>query len=204
MFPNKLPLLRLLLVSAMLSGCTVVPEKVVTEPATWAAEQQLRRQIDNWEIRGRLGVQMTHNGGSMDIVWQQAEQDYSIHLIAPLGAGSYHIQGDEDSAEVRFPDGHKQRIDDVEKIFSSALDIELPASAVKDWVRGVPASTMPIDDIQWNSRGQLHTLKQAGWNIEMNKYTGSKMLMPHQLYLSRDGDDDLDIRLVLRQWLIDN
>ena len=192
------------LTSLLLASCAAIQEQVKTEPAGWTAEQQKRQQIKNWEIRGRLGVQTEKTGGSMDLIWKQAAQDYSIHLIAPLGAGNYHIQGDDTSAEIRFPDGQKEIVYDIEDIFSTALEIDLPVKAVKDWIRGLPARSMPVDDIRWNGQGLLHTIKQNGWNVELKKYTGSTLLLPHVIYLSRDDNVDLDIRLVLRQWMVDN
>ena len=192
------------LTSLLLASCAAIQEQVKTEPAGWAAEQQKRQQIKNWEIRGRLGVQTEKTGGSMDLIWKQAAQDYSIHLIAPLGAGNYHIQGNDTFAEIRFPDGQKEIVYDIEDIFSTALEIDLPVKAVKDWIRGLPAGSMPVDDIRWNGQGLLHTIKQNGWNVELKKYTGSTLLLPHVIYLSRDDNVDLDIRLVLRQWMVDN
>ena len=38
----------------------------------------------------------------------------------------------------------------------------------------------------------------------MKKYMGNGILLPHVIYLSRDDNVELDIRLVLRQWLVDN
>jgi len=192
------------LTSLLLASCAAIQEQVKTEPAGWAAEQQKRQQIKNWEIRGRLGVQTEKTGGSMDLIWKQVAQDYSIHLIAPLGAGNYHIQGNDTFAEIRFPDGQKEIVYDIEDIFSTALEIDLPVKAVKDWIRGLPARSIPVDDIRWNNQGLLHTIKQNGWNVELKKYTGSSLLLPHVIYLSRDDNVDLDIRLVLRQWMVDN
>jgi len=190
--------------SLLLVSCVAIQEQITTEPSGWVAEQQKRQQIKNWEIRGRLGVHTENNGGSLDIIWKQVAQDYSIHLIAPFGAGNYHIQGDETFAEIRFPDGRKKIVYDVDDIFSAALEINLPVKAVKDWIRGLPARSMPVEKIRWNSQGLLHTIKQSGWNVELKKYTGSSILLPHAVYLSRDDNDELDIRLVLRQWMVDN
>ncbi|NOQ90053.1 MAG: hypothetical protein GQ549_03815, partial [Gammaproteobacteria bacterium] len=89
----------------MLVSCATVKEQITVEPAGWQAEQQKRQQIKSWEIRGRLGIQTENNGGSMDLIWKQSEQDFSIRLIAPLGAGNYLIQGNSNNAEIRFPDG---------------------------------------------------------------------------------------------------
>ena len=195
--------------SLMLVSCATVKEQVIekeqviTEPAGWVAEQHKRQQIENWEIRGRLGVQTESNGGSLDIIWKQSDKDFSIRLIAPLGAGSYLIQGDSYFAEVHFPDGHKEIISSIDDVFSSALEIDLPANAVKDWIRGIPAKSLSIENISWNDQGLLDKIKQSGWNVEMKKYTGNKILLPHVIYLSRDDNAELDVRLVLRQWLID-
>jgi outer membrane lipoprotein LolB len=201
-----------LIVSFMAVSCTSIQQQPVDEeplkqvsdvPDGWQEQQSLRRQIENWEIRGRIGVQTKTNGGSMDIIWKQAQQSYSIRLIAPLGAGSYHVQGEQGFAEVRHPDGRKEIIDNVDKVFASTLNVELPTSAIKDWIRGLPAASLTQEKISWNVHGLPDKLKQSGWNVHLTKYTGKDLLLPHAIYLSRDDDTDLDIRLVLRQWLVD-
>ena len=192
------------LLCLIIASCATVKEQITTEPAGWVAEQQIRQQIKAWEIRGRLGVQTESTGGTLDIIWKQSDEDYSIRLIAPLGAGTYLVQGDSSFAEIRFPDGEKKTVNNVNDVFTSTLEVDLPANALKDWVRGLPAKTLSVDDINWNEQGLLNNIKQSGWNIEMKKYAGKKILLPHAIYLSRDDNAELDIRLLLRQWLIDN
>ena len=192
------------LTSLMLASCATVGQRVITEPAGWAADQEKRQQIKIWEIRGRLGVQTENNGGTMDIIWKQSDEEFSIRLIAPLGAGTYLIQGDEDLAEIRFPDGEKKTVSNIDDVFASALNIDLPASAVRDWIRGLPAKSLSVETISWNEQGLLGRIKQSGWNVEMKKYTGNEILLPHVIYLNRDDNAALDVRLVLRQWLVDN
>ncbi len=191
-----------------LASCAVIEEKVTVEPtiepASWAAQQRQRQQISTWEIRGRLGVQTQTTGGSFDLIWKQSGQDYSIRLILPLGAGGYLIQGNDYFADIRFPDGDKAVVNNIDDIFSSALGVNLPVSAVKDWVRGLPARSLPVESIRWNEHELLHTVKQSGWNVEMTNYMGNGLLLPHTIYLGRDDDAELDIRLVFRQWLVDN
>lgn len=209
-FPFVISLISLALVS-----CALVEERPVEEPAKpmpivkpkpidkWAEEQKKRQAIKIWEIRGRLGVQTETNGGSSDIIWQQSERDYSIRLIAPLGAGSYLIQGNDEYAEIRYPDGRKEVIDNVDDVFLSTLEVDLPITAIRDWLRGLPARSLSVKHISWNAKGLLHKVEQAGWKVELKKYTGTKILFPHAIYLSRDDKPELDIRLLLRQWLID-
>ncbi|MBL4711328.1 MAG: outer membrane lipoprotein LolB [Gammaproteobacteria bacterium] len=173
------------------------------EPAGWVAEKEQRQQIKSWEIRGRLGVQTQFNGGSLDIIWKQTGETFTIRLIAPLGAGTYLIQGDNRYAEIRYPNGKKAIINDIDDVFLTALDVDLPVSAVKDWIRGLPAEVFVTDAISWNEKRLLHRLSQSGWDVEITKYAGEKLQMPHAIYLSRVDDEELDIRLLLRSWLFD-
>lgn len=202
--------LLICLVFVTLVSCATVKQQAATKPevsvveVAWVAEQKKREQIKIWEVRGRLGVQTETNGGSMDIIWKQSGEDFSIRLIAPLGAGSYLIQGDNEVIEIRYPDGNKEIIDNIDDVFASTLEVDLPVTVIKDWIRGLPAHALSVEKISWNKLGLLHKTKQAGWNVEMTKYTGKKTPMPHAIYISRDDNIDLDIRLVLRQWLLDN
>ncbi len=204
MFRNFTSRLAVCLLCLIVASCATVKEQTTIEPAGWVAEQQIRQQIKVWEIRGRLGVQTESNGGTLDIIWKQSDDDYSIRLMAPLGAGTYLVQGDSGFAEIRFPDGEKKIVNNVNDVFTSTLEVDLPVNALKDWIRGLPAKTLSVDDINWNEQGLINKIKQSGWNIEMKKYSGKKILLPHAIYLSRDDNIELDIRLLLRQWLVDN
>ncbi len=204
MFRNFTSRLAVCLLCLIVASCATVKEQTTIEPAGWVAEQQIRQQIKAWEIRGRLGVQTESNGGTLDIIWKQSDDDYSIRLMAPLGAGTYLVQGDSGFAEIRFPNGEKKIVNNVNDVFTSTLEVDLPVNALKDWIRGLPAKTLSVDDINWNEQGLLNKIKQSGWNIEMKKYSGKKILLPHAIYLSRDDNIELDIRLLLRQWLVDN
>jgi outer membrane lipoprotein LolB len=210
----------LLILSLVAAGCSTTvkeePAKTVPTvqqdkpaskdrvPVDWADQEQMRNAIQQWELRGRLGVQTETNGGMMDIIWKQTANEFSIRLIAPLGAGSTLIQGANDYATIRYPDGSKQDIDDVNQVFKQALNVDLPASALKNWVRGLPASGMAIQKRTWNELGLIERLQQSGWKVEMKEYTGTDIQMPHAIYLSHKDKDEIDIRLLLKQWLIDD
>lgn len=182
----------------------VVIKREASEPAGWTVEKQKRSQVSIWEIRGRLGIQTSTNGGTLDIIWKESNEEFSIRLIAPMGAGTHLIQGNDQFAEILFPDGKREIINNIDEVLASVLEIDLPVSAVKDWVRGLPAHSLPIEKISWNRQGLIEKVEQSGWNVEMKKYLGNTILMPHTIFVSRDNNDELDVRLALRQWLIDN
>ena len=188
----------------LLSSCAAIKEKTIIEPENWPAQKQLRQQIEIWEIRGRLGVQTETTGGSVDLIWKQSREDYSIRLIMPLGVGTYLIQGNGKRALIRYPNGRKRMVSNIDQVFSSVLGVSLPVSAIKDWVRGLPAKSLTVENRQWDEQDLLSQIKQSGWSVEMTNYIGYELLLPHAIYLSRDDNPELDIRLVLKQWLADN
>lgn len=205
---------RLLGVSLLLlaSACTQLEVKQEApaavakpvQPAGWQAAKKQRMAIRSWELRGRLGVQTENNSGTLDLTWQQDGDEYVIRLLAPMGQGTYLITGNEYSAILRLPSGKKRIISNPDALFHDSLGVDLPLSALRDWVRGVPAASLPVDEIRWNKKGLLRQINQNGWHVEMSNYLGSKVLLPYKIYLSRDDKPDLSIRLALRQWMIDN
>ncbi|HHO60097.1 MAG TPA: outer membrane lipoprotein LolB [Thiotrichales bacterium] len=173
-------------------------------PASWPATKKQREAINSWELRGRLGVQTAETGGSMDLNWRQDGDEYVIRLLAPMGRGSYLISGNMQSAIIRMPDGKRRVVENTASLFQSVLGVELPVSALRDWVRGVPAASLSLDSISWDEHGLLHVVEQAGWHVEMNNNLGVKVKLPHKIHLTREDQPELDIRLALRQWMIDN
>lgn len=184
------------------SSVEVVPPKPV-EPVNWQTTKQQRGAIKSWELRGRLGIQTEHNGGSLDINWKQDGNDYVIRLLAPMGQGAYRIHGDKYSASIKMPNGKTRYIDKPNEMFNEALGVSLPLDALKDWVRGIPASSLTLDYAKWDDKGLLHVVRQEGWHVEMNNNFGETLPMPYKIYIDREDMPELDIRLVLRQWMID-
>ncbi len=181
----------------------VVPPEPV-QPADWPVSRQQRQAIHSWELRGRLGIQTEHNGGSLDINWKQDNNDYVIRMIAPMGQGMYLISGDMQSARIKLPNGKTRIIENPDAMFESALGVKLPVAALRDWVRGIPASSLAVDFIKWDEQGLLHIVDQDGWHVEMSNNIGDTIALPYKIYINREDNPDLDIRLVLRQWMVDN
>ena len=192
------------LICLTLVSCAMVKEKSSLQPEGWLEQQAQRQQINKWEVRGRLGVQTQNTGGSMDLIWKQSGKDYSIRLILPLGSGSYLVKGNEKYAVIRYPNGQKKSVRNIDNVFSSALGVSLPVNAIRDWIRGLPARTLPVEEMQWDDQGLLNAVQQSGWSVEMTDYSGDVLLLPHEVYLSRIDDEDVDIRLLLKQWKIEN
>jgi outer membrane lipoprotein LolB len=191
-----------LLLPVLLLSCSSLPELTTTEPVDWPDTLEHRQQISSWKIQGKLGVQTEDNGGSLDLFWNQAVENYSIRLIAPMGQGTILIRGHAQGVHVKTADG-EQYAEDADALLASNLGVNMPVKGLRDWLRGVPMKDKTIVRQSWDKNGQLYKLVQDGWNVEMSNYkkVGEHQL-PHDFFLGRDDRPELGIRLLIRRWTI--
>ena len=171
------------------------------QPADWEQRMAQNKQIENWTIKARLGIQSEYEGGSFDVHWQQLLDAYDIRLIAPLGQGAVQISGDNTGVTIRLANGRSEYSDDTEALFASMTGLSLPVAGLQDWLRGMPIEGEAIQHASWNEQGQLYKLEQSGWRIEMNRYKSvGAFELPHAFYLERDDRPELSVRLLVREW----
>ena len=195
--------LILLLLALLVSGSTL-PELTTKVPVGWQNTLEHRQQISSWKIQGKLGVQTEDNGGSLDLFWNQAVENYSIRLIAPMGQGTILIRGDAQGVRIKTADG-EQYAEDADALLASNLGVKMPVKGLRDWLRGVPMKDKTIIKQSWDQKGRLHKLVQDDWNVEMSNYKKvGEYQLPHDFFLGRDDRPELGIRLLIRRWTISN
>ena len=187
---------------SILASCASITEQVLDRPEDWEARLQQHRQIGDWTIRARLGVQSETDGGSFDVFWQQVADAYEIRLIAPMGQGAVLINGDSNGVKISLADGRTEYSNDADELFSSMTGLSLPVNGLQDWLRGMPVQGEEIQYISWNEPGQLYKLEQRGWQVEMGRYKAvAGYELPHAFYLEREDRPELSVRLLVREWL---
>ena len=187
---------------SILASCASITEQVLDRPEDWEARLQQHRQIEDWTIRARLGVQSETDGGSFDVFWQQVADAYEIRLIAPMGQGAVLINGDSNGVKISLADGRTEYSNDADELFSSMTGLSLPVNGLQDWLRGMPVQGEEIQYISWNEPGQLYKLEQRGWQVEMGRYKAvADYELPHAFYLEREDRPELSVRLLVREWL---
>ena len=193
-------LITCLLISALFS-CASISEQVFESPADWELRQQHNQQLTHWEIKARLGVQSETDGGSFDVFWQQRADAYDARLVAPLGQGAVHINGNDDGVNIRLADGSTEYSEHANELFTAMTGLPLPVEGLQDWLRGMPMQGEEIQTISWNEQGQLYKLEQSGWRVEMSRYkTVDGYQLPHAFYLEREDQPELAVRLLVRDW----
>jgi outer membrane lipoprotein LolB len=185
----------------VLASCASISEQIRHQPADWDARLERHNQINHWTIKARLGVQTETEGGSFDVFWQQSADVYDIRLVAPMGQGAVHIEGDRDGVTISLADGQSEYARDAETLFASMTGLSLPVNGLHDWLRGMPIQGEKTDKTRWNENGQLYKFEQRGWRVEMNRYRKvADYELPHAFYLEREDRPDMSVRMLVREW----
>lgn len=196
--------MRLFIITILIStlvACASVSEQVFKSPADWEQRQQHHRQLTHWVIKARLGVQTETDGGSFDVFWQQRADAYDVRLVAPMGQGAVHINGNDDGVTIRLADGSTEYSEHANELFFAMTGLPLPVEGLQDWLRGMPMLAEEIQTISWNEQAQLYKLEQSGWRVEMSRYKSVVGYeLPHAFYLEREDQPDLSVRLLVREW----
>lgn len=207
-----------------LSGCSTVikpdsssapdnlPDDKQQPQSFWNKQQIQLNKIQQWNMSGRLSVQTTDDGGQADFTWQQTNPgDYQIRIQAPLGAGTTWIKSQQGLVEVTSSNGGQASDTDVDRLLSEITGWPLPVSGLYYWVRGLPSSQSDYEIKQWHTNGLPKVLLQDGWRIEFRKHRKlGEQLLPGKIFIKRITqslpgveEQEVDVRLIIRQWGLD-
>ena len=196
-----------LVLLAGLSACT--SNVVRYEPVlnvNWKLQQQQLSELQSWSIKGRISVQTEYEGGQLDYIWQQYNQnDYDIRLQAPMGAGTTLISAREQGVSLKTSSGDELFDTDVDKLIAKLNGWPLPVNGLRYWVKGMPAPGSDYNVSKWNEQGLAEVMLQDGWRIEFKKYNDIKgFVLPGKLFINRQKGEEVDVRLIIRQWQTDS
>ncbi len=175
--------------SLYLAACTTQPSKIDSYNSAVA-------NIEQWHIRGKIGIRSPTKSLSAMLNWQQLTGAYTIRLSGALGSGSLQIIGNDDGVTVRQAGQADQYATNAEQLLQQRFGWSVPIEYFYYWIRGLPAA-LPIDQ-QTRADGQLRLLEQAGWRIEYLRYQQfADFALPSKLRLQHE---DLKVTVVIKQW----
>ncbi|MGH8467952.1 MAG: lipoprotein insertase outer membrane protein LolB [Gammaproteobacteria bacterium] len=186
----------------MLTACAQMPVyHLGGNAAIDQAWQRHRGEIDalrRWSLHGRVAVQTPRDGWQAGLQWRQAGEGFSLRIAAPLGQGTYGLDGDASGVVMRTPDNKSLTARDAETLLSEQLGWTLPVAGLHYWVRGIPDPEAPVSRLQLDPLGRMIDLEQSGWRISVLSYGHSgKLDLPLKLFLH---SDELKVRMVVQSW----
>jgi len=184
----------------LITGCTPFWQTKPGESpdVLWQQRQAQQAELKTWAFKGRTAIIQGREGWNAGIHWEGREQDFHIKLSGPFSQGGVALDGNPQEVTLTLSDGETLTAETPEQLLAEAMGWLLPVSALRDWVRGVPYSAVPVDSQQLDQQGRLTKLEQAGWQIEFLRYMPFESYsMPGKVFMKHD---QLSVRLIVSDW----
>ena len=203
---KQLRLLPAIIVATILSACSQLPQ-IDTDDDDAATAQlpsygpydyratELAKLVQ-WDVEGKLAVYTSNKNNSGNLTWRQRKEYYDLLITGPLGQGHLHIEGSPGLVIATTADEQTQATS-IEALFADHFDWQFPMAELRYWVRGV-ASPETDAELSFNDSGELATIQQAGWQVEISKYQSvSGLPMPAKITIT---GPTIRLKLILKNW----
>jgi len=191
-----------LLLVMLLAGCADMPYFFSApgeiDTVAWDLRQEALNKINTWSIKGRLAVQTGQGGWSATLFWDQKNQSYKMRFVAPLGQGTYQLQGDDDLVSLLTADNKLYQAATPETLLLDNMGWSVPLHGLKYWIKGVPEPGKSTENLLLDDQGRLTDMQQSGWRISISRYSDfNGTQLPGRLYMHNDR---FKLRLVVDDW----
>jgi len=188
---------------ATLAACSSLPSKApIVTPASLSLHQQhlaSLSRIEQFELKGRLGVQADGKGYSASLLWQHNADHDDIRIYSPLGGQLARIQKTADSIRLEDAQGQVSVGKDAESLTQALLGWRLPLSGLADWALGRPVNSA-MASLTWDEAGHTLSLNEADWAIAYQQYQASPTaFLPHKLSLKNAR---VQLKLIVEKWTL--
>ncbi len=188
-----------LLLLALLASCSIAPP--AEDNSNWVRQQNQLRNLNSWQLRGRVNVRYNNESHTPRIQWMQQNVEYQIRLWGTFNAGSTMIVGRPGYVTLE-QNGDVLTANSPEELILRQLGYELPVSYLEYWIKGLPAPESNAD-LSFNELNQLSEIVQDGWTVIYSdpRQYGS-LSLPRRVELTRP-QNDIRLRFVGLNWTLD-
>lgn len=184
-----------------LAGCEILqplPQPTSpTQPVNWVEHVRALTLMNEWHIKGKVGIKQGSEGGSAYLDWIQSDDSFYITLSGPLGQGTTIISGNNSGAKLESSDG-SFIAETPEELLYEHTGWHLPISNLLYWIRGLPEPRVHSETI-FNDNGLISSLTQNGWTLHFDRYrVALGEPLPHKVKIL---SDDLKVTLLVKQWI---
>lgn len=182
------------------AGCAELPTGVdAAADPRWQARDARLRQVHDWRLDARIGVNRERQSWSASLAWVQHAGRYDIDLLGPFGAGRVRVEGDPAGVVLYHGDEAPVAARDPDELLERATGVAVPVGALADWMLGRPQAGVPAR-VEADAAGRTTRLVQAGWTVE---YLGWQPVggleLPTKLRAVRG---DVQVRLAVERWTL--
>lgn len=184
-----------------LQGCALFQTPTAPPPPAgtqvdWISHMRSLTLLQEWQVRGKIGVRTANDAGSAYLDWSQAQDSFYITLSGPLGQGTTIVSGNPTGARLEQSDG-TWIAESPDQLVQDHTGWQIPISNLLFWVKGMPAPGSKAE-LSHNELGVLASLQQDGWNLTFDQYSPQLgTLLPCRI---RAQKDQLKVTLIIKRW----
>jgi outer membrane lipoprotein LolB len=180
--------------AAGLCGCAHVP--VGQDDLSYPERQSYLQQLDGWDMRGRIAVDMGEQAFQGSFRWQQSVDSLDLVVRGPLGGGVLQVAGPPDRLMVRAR-GETWELVNPETELSALLGWWLPVRSFSAWLLGLP-DPMFAAQTSFGPDDTLQSLEQRLWTLSFQSYQLlDSVALPRRIDLIHR---DLELRVTVDRW----
>lgn len=189
--------------SLTLNGCALLSKKPQAETSAESSalhEQHmtLLNNIEQFSLKGRLGVMTKPKGFSGRVTWQHTPENDHIDVFSPLGGKVAYITKTPEAVVLTNNKGEEVSAQDAETLTEKTLGFQLPLSGLRHWALGKPSDTGLVSVVTWDHDGRILEMQQNGWLITYKGYDMHEgYALPRKVTLRTDT---LIIKLIIEKW----
>lgn len=183
---------------AGVAGCASlepVPVRVLTPD-----ERKELYDIKAWAMDGRIAVDAEGDAWHASFSWRHDRKEDVLHIAGPLGQGAVDIVLRGQWIQITRADGTSEESDRPDELLRARLGVAVPLSALRYWVLGAPEPDYEHVS-RFDSSGQLRALKQQGWDVIYERYSGEgEWVLPKKMLITQS---DIKLKIIVDQWRIE-
>jgi len=188
----------LFLMIALLAGCTNTPNSTPNN-ISWQTHLQQLQDLDTWSFRGKVAIITPEDRHSLNIYWQQINDEFHITLTTFIGGTVLELNKTAQFTEIIDNKGQHYYGEDTELLIKELSGFVIPVHALQQWIKGNPDQAnyqLNIDNLVASLAGIDY--KNIPWTINYNNYGYQQGIsLPHKLDLKHEG---IRLKFSISQW----
>ena len=195
-----------------LSGCTTLPHKQPEMESTptakndlntrWLQRQSTLASLNHWQFKSRTSIREAKESWQAGLRWKQASSDYEVQVLGPFSMGGIKLEGDGVQVVLTLADGRRWQASSPDTLLAEATNRKLPITALRYWVRGLPAMTLPSPEKTLNDQAQITEMTQGDWQVKFTEYIKVKnQTLPRKIRIE-NKKADLHVKMVIDKWTL--
>lgn len=193
--------LSIVILFALLTGCSLKPKTLPAEAVMPQAErQQQLSAMQQFTVQASMGLKSPAESVTGNLRWQQVNQThYQARLANPLGISLFELRQEADLSELQVR-GERYQAADASSLLWQLAGWSIPLHDMALWLRGLPGES--ATELQYDAAGRLTSFVLTDttgirWQLSYRSFFADALSLPKELQLQ---SDDTQIRLIIRNW----